>query len=75
VVNLLDYSTVGGGGKSIDIKDGSYVPTSDLDQLCCDGYDAELYAGAPVACTGRGTQTSGGEDLDLCFYLVQELKI
>jgi amidase len=35
--------------KEIDIKDESYVPTCDKDKESWDGYDAELYDGAPIS--------------------------
>jgi amidase len=53
MINLLDYSAcvvpVTYANKEIDIKEMNYVPTCDKDRECWDGYDAELYDGAPVA--------------------------
>lgn len=53
MINLLDYSAcvvpVTSADKTIDIKDETYVPTCEKDRECWEGYDADLYDGAPVA--------------------------
>ncbi|KAI1268908.1 amidase signature domain-containing protein [Xylariaceae sp. FL1019] len=51
-INLLNYSVavipVTRADKDIDVVDGSYHPSNDLDKKNWEAYDPEIYDGAPV---------------------------
>jgi amidase len=78
MINLLDYSAcvvpVTFVDKEIDIKNEAFVPTCEKDKECQDGYDPELYHGAPVSVQVVGRRLQEEKVLEYAAILDDALK-
>jgi amidase len=77
-VNGLDYTSVvipvTVADKSIDLRDPSYQPLSEIDETIQDSYDGEVYDGAPVSVQLVGRRLQEEKMLVLAEHLGSILK-
>ncbi|ODQ54789.1 Acetamidase [Saitoella complicata NRRL Y-17804] len=78
IINLLDYTSVvfpvGFQDPSIDKKDESYKPRSDLDKQVYEDYVPELYDGAPISLQIVGRRLTEEKVLGFAEVVAKALK-
>ncbi|KAJ6443497.1 glutamyl-tRNA(gln) amidotransferase subunit A [Purpureocillium lavendulum] len=76
-INVLDFTSVvvpvTFADKSIDVKDASFQPLSDMDKVVQAEYDAEAYDGAPVAVQIIGRRLTEEKTIAIAEHLAKLL--